>query len=283
MTETKTGSVMVVLSGKQDFTPSDDRRIDGHVPVPNSIRQHKYSIHPTKLDPSGNQIHHRIELDSGHKIDTYHFSKALQNNRFAYVSGIRSNDLSHHSHDIGTSKKREIFIGLIDPSIFSLYFSIIVCGKENKEYFFEDTLNYNFIPFQFSNCIIIVIWSYGLVPTGSGRFEHTLTVKRGTEVDKTHRKVNKWHIAGFTKNAVIQHYIWHRENLRKALEKELHPYLGRETIESRSLKAFFHDGVTGTFEWFDFSRQFPRARYLRFNKGFDFVTPATSDIPDAFR
>lgn len=170
--ENKKGELLILPRFAENYSeiefgnPNNDKEI---------IDQH-YTIHHSREgNEDVNVLNHTLCFKNEVKKNTRIYTRAFNNNLFCPIITVRGQDFAIERYEC-TKKETDKYvdIGKYLPKESTIYYMIVASSAGNK--FNGDYSDLNYINLSFENFSIIILWSYGIIPSHStGHKIHKLT------------------------------------------------------------------------------------------------------------
>ena len=223
------------------------------------IKEHKYTIHKSSMSPDFTTIHHTIRHDDGNEVSNKHLTKVVKSNtKFSVLCVNKCPNLLSESYATNISDET-ICLGSFEPSIFSMYYSIIICAVDHKKIDPYPAVA-NSVYFCINDVIIVILWSFFCIPSIGFVYHHTITVPPEELIDDDHSELNNEILNGFSENEILNFYSMFRDYIKNDSINQMRQSasISSQYISSLSnVTGYFHDGVIGTFEWSQFCEKHP--------------------------
>lgn len=170
--ENKKGELLILprfaenYSEKQFGNPNNDKEI---------IDQH-YTIHHSREgNEEVNVLNHTLCFKNEVKKNTRIYTRAFNNNLYCPIITVRGQDFTKERYQCKRNETdKYVNIGKYLPKESTIYYMIVASSAGNK--FNGDYSDLNYINLNFENFSLIILWSFGIIPSHStGNKYHKLT------------------------------------------------------------------------------------------------------------
>jgi hypothetical protein len=176
------------------------------------IAHQKFSMHPSTLSATHNQLHfHQISGD-GKKRNEYHVTNAITSKRFAPLFIKRYSALKDPSYDLKKGNN-VINLGNYDVSWFSLILCVLVAHKDCA--FTEKSYDVSTAQQQFRDFRLVILWSFFTLPaTDFSMVTGFATLRPEEALNDEDRKMRERLMAGLDAHEAISMFISLRDGIR---------------------------------------------------------------------
>src|ERR1700722_1383586 len=135
-----------------------------------TIKEQRYSIHPSLESEDGNLIKSTMKIASGKSFHTHHWTKAIKSGQnYAPMFVQRCPILDSENYSVTKAGIQEIGLGSYDPQYFTPFFGVFIAARNNE---FPSTVQdstmlvpINVTQHQFRTVRLIVLWSFLALPS----------------------------------------------------------------------------------------------------------------------
>lgn len=213
--EQNNGRLIVTMQGAGNKTrdlgiPAQDAGLTDRHNV--RIAHQKFSIHPSALSLTHNQLHFHQVSGDGTKLDGYHVTKAISSGRFAPLLMKRYSALLDPCYDLKKGSNA-VNLGKYDVSWFNLILCVLVA--RNDCIFTEKSYDVSIAQHKFRDFRLILLTSFFIMPANDfSMVNGFLTVRPEEAENEEERKIRERIMEGWDAEEAISTFISLRDGLR---------------------------------------------------------------------
>ncbi|WP_441280484.1 hypothetical protein [Tardiphaga sp. 862_B3_N1_1] len=176
------------------------------------IAQQKFSVHPSALSASNNQLHFNQVSGNGAKTDRYHVTNAIKSGRFAPLFAKRYSDL----HDPVYDPKRGsnlVSIGDFDPKTFTAMVLCLIGARGTKFNARQHDMSIEQHNFEQFSVVLLSTFFVSTALSSSALFGF-ITIDPNHATNASERGILENVMNGFSPSDAISHFLTIRDMMR---------------------------------------------------------------------